>query len=218
MLRAAFLIVSALTTGVTVGRKVIAGAIDRKKQSIIRQAALDARERIRGHAEEYLRDSVTRFVGVAFIKAVLLLAAWAGYRFGLYPHTAFGAAIIVLIAVFLIRDMIVLFPSLRFAASKLRIHGWRPRKTVGEVVAAHVFEQVLVEAQGMEAGRTTRIMLALGGHRMDDMTREIAKEVADIARDTSWHDLRPFVLAAAGKFIALSALYSGFVFLLIRTG
>ena len=106
---------------------------------------------------------------------------------------------------------------MRFVAAKLRTHGWRPRKTVGEVVAALVFEQVLEEAQGIEAGRTTRIVLALGGHRMDDMTREIAREVAGIARDTSWHDLRPFVLAAAGKFVALSALYSGFVFLLIRT-
>ncbi|MEQ8556903.1 MAG: hypothetical protein RIB03_01170 [Henriciella sp.] len=217
MLRAAFLLVSALTTGATIGRKVISGAINRKKQSIIHQAAEDARHRIRGHAEEYLRDSITQFVGAVFVKATLLIAAWLGYRFGLYPHIAFSIATIVLIAVFLVRDIIVIFPTLRLIASKLHDYGWRPRKTVGEVVAALVFEQVLEEAQGMKTGRTTQIILALGGHKKDEMTREIAREVADIAGETSWHDLRPFMLAATAKFLTLSALYSVFVFILVRT-
>ena len=218
MLRAAFLLVSALTTGVTVGRKVISGAINRKKKSIIHQAAIDARNRIRGHAEEFLRDSIATFVGTVFVKALLLMAAWLGYRLGFYPHMAFSVSVIVLIAAFLVRDIIVFFPTARFVVSKLHDYGWRPRKTVSEVVAAQVFEQVLAEAQGMEAGRTTRIIMLLGGHKMDDMTREIAREVAGIARETSWHDLRPFILAAAAKFIVLSALYSAFVFILIRTG
>ena len=63
-----------------------------------------------------------------------------------------------------------------------------------------------------------RIILSLAGHKMDNMTREIASEVADIARQTSWQDLRPFVLAAIGKFAILSALYSLFVFILVNTG
>lgn len=218
MLRAAFLLVSALTTGVTVGRKVISGAINRKKKSIIHQAALDARERIRGHAEEYLKDSIAAFVGTVFVKALLLMASWLGYRLGLYPHVGFSVSVIVLIIAFLIRDAVTIFPTARFVAAKLHEYGWRPRKTVSEVVAAHVFDQVLAEAQGMETGRTTRIVMALSGHKMDDMTREIAAEVAGIARETSWHDLRPFMIAATAKFIVLSGLYSAFVFILIRTG
>lgn len=218
MLRTAFLFVSALTTGVTIGRKVISGAINRKKQSIIHQAAEDARKRIRQHAEDFLKDSVTQFVGAVFIKALLLVTAWLGYRLGFYPHIVFSSLIIVLIAIFLVRDAIVTFPTVRLMASRLHDYGWRPKKTVGEVVAALVFEQVLSEAQGIETGRATRIMLALGGHKEDDMTREIAREVANIARETSWHDLRPFVLTAAAKFITLSALYSAFVFILVRTG
>lgn len=218
MLRAALLAVSALTTGVAVGRKAISGAINKKKRSIIEQAAKDARHRIRGHAEDYLRDSIATFVTTVFIKAVLLMAAWLGYRLGLYNHTIFSITIILLIVVFLIRDIIVTFPSARFVVSKLHDYGWRPRKAVGEVVAATVFEQVLAEAKGMDTARTTKIMMALGGHKMDDMTREIARAVADIARETSWHDLRPFILAAASKFVVLSALYSVFAFILVRTG
>lgn len=216
MLRATFLFVSALTTGVTIGRKVISGAINRKKQSIIHQAAEDARDRIRGHAEDYLRESITQFVKTVFVKALLLMMTWLGYRLGLYPHLAFTIVTILLIAIFLIRDIIVFFPTVRLIATKLHDYGWRPRKTVGEVVAALVFEQVLEEVGELEPGRTTKIMLALGGHNMDEMTKEIAREVANIARETSWHDLRPFMLASAGKFITLSTLYSVFVLSLIH--
>ncbi|WP_084418406.1 hypothetical protein [Henriciella litoralis] len=218
MLRAAFLVVSALTTGVSLGRKAITTAVNRKKKKIIHQAALDARERIRGHAEEYLRQSITTFVKSVFIKALLLIGAWLGYRLGLYSHSVFSAVIVVLIAVFLLRDAIVTFPTARLVLSKLREYSWRPRKAIGETVAALVFKQVLEEAEAIETGRTTRIILSLAGHKMDDVTREIAEEVANIARDTSWQDLRPFMLAAAGKFVTLSVLYSVFVYVLVHTG
>lgn len=217
MLRGAFLIVSALTTGVTLGRKAISDAVHRKKQSLIHQAALEARDRIRGHAEDYLHQSLSQFVQSVFIKASLLIVAWLGYRLGLYPHIVFSIAVLVLIAAYLVRDIIVTFPTARLVFTKLHEHGWHPRNTVGQVVAALVFEQVLAEAESRETGRTTKIVLALAGHKEDELTQEIAREVSNIARETSWHDLRPFLLAAAGKFVTLSALYSIFVFILART-
>ncbi|GGB62288.1 hypothetical protein [Henriciella pelagia] len=218
MLRAAFLLVSALTTGVTLGRKAIDSAVKRKKQSLIEQAAQDARQRIRGHAEIYLRDSITQFVQSVFIKALLLIAAWFFYRIGLYPHPVFSGIVLVLLALFLVRDAIVFFPTGRLIVVKLHDHGWRPKKAIGETIAARVFEQVLDEAGEIKTGRATHIMLALAGHKMDDLTQDVARKVSEIARETSWHDLRPFMLAAAGKFLTLSALYSAFVFILLRTG
>ncbi|MAN74426.1 MAG: hypothetical protein CME84_10115 [Henriciella sp.] len=217
MLRTAFLVVSALTTGVSLGRKAITSAVNRRKQKIIHQAAIDARERIRGHADEYLRASLTGFVQSVFIKALLLILVWLGFRVGLYPHKVLSVITVPLLASFILRDMIVTFPTAKLVFTKLREYGWRPRKAVGETVAALVFEQVLAEAEAFETGRTTRIILSLSGHKMDDMTREIAEEVSAIARQTSWHDLRPFVLAAVAKFAVLSGLYSVFVFILVRT-
>ncbi|WP_018146844.1 hypothetical protein [Henriciella marina] len=217
MLRAAFLVVSALTTGVSLGRRAITSAVNRKKQKIIHQAAIDARERIRGHAVEFFRDNLTHFVQSVFIKALLLVLAWLGFRLGLYSHNILSAATVILLAAFIIRDAVVIFPTAKLVLSKLHEHGWHPRRAVGETVAALVFEQVLAEAEALDTGRTTRIILSLSGHKMDQMTREIAQEVAGIARETSWHDLRPFVIAAIGKFAILSALYSVFVFILVRT-
>jgi len=140
-----------------------------------------------------------------------------GFRIGFYSHGVFTGITVFLLAAFLLRDAIVVFPTAKLSLTKLREHGWRPKKAVGETVAALVFKQVLEEAETIETGRTTRIILSLAGHKMDDVTREIAQEVADIARDTSWNDLRPFILASVGKFITLSALYSVFVFLLVNT-
>lgn len=218
MLRAAFLVVSALTTGVSIGRAAITSAVNKKKKKIIHQAALEARERIRGHAADYLRESLTQFVQAVFIKALLLILVWIGFRLGFYSHSLFSIVTIILLAVFLIRDAIVVFPTAKLVLTKLRDYGWRPRKAVGETVAALVFKQVVDEAGTFETGRTTRIILSLAGHKMDDVTREIAEEVADIARNTSWHDLRPFLMASIGKFVTLSILYSVFVFLLVNTG
>ena len=135
MLRAALLVVSALTTGVTVGRKAISGAINKKKKSIIEQAAKDARHRIRGHAEEYLRESIATFVTTVFVKAMMLMAAWLGYRLDLYNHTIFSIAVIVLIVIFLIRDVIVTFPSARFFGGSAGGALWPPRRGADSIGA-----------------------------------------------------------------------------------
>lgn len=218
MLRTAFLVVSALTTGVSLGRKAIGDAVNRKKQKIIHQAAIEARERIRSHAVVFFQENLIHFVQSVFIKACLLVLVWLGFRIGIYSHAIMSVATVILLAIFIVRDAIVIFPTASLVLSKLHEHHWRPKKALGETVAALVFEQVLEEAEEFDAGRTTRIILSLAGHKMDNMTREIASEVADIARQTSWHDLRPFVLAAIGKFAILSALYSLFVFILVNTG
>lgn len=217
MLRTAFLIVSALTTGVSLGRKAIDSAVERKKQLIIDQAARDARERIRNHAELYLKNSITQFVQAVFVKTLLLVGAWIAYRTGMVPHTAFSIIVAALLMVFIIRDLIVFYPTGRMIASELSAHGWHPKRAVGETVAALVFQQVLTEAGEIKTGRATQIALALSGHKMDSLTQEVARKVSDIAKETSWHDLRPFMLAAAGKFIVLSGLYSTFVYILLHS-
>lgn len=217
MLRTAFLIVSALTTGVSLGRKAIDTAVERKKQSIIDQAAKDARERIRNHAELYLRNSITQFVQALFIKTLLLVSAWIAYRATPMPFPVFSLIVGGLLVAFIIRDIIVFFPTGRMIASELRNHGWHPKRALSETVAALVFEQVLTEAGEIKTGRVTQIMLALSGHKMDTLTQDVAKKVSMIAKETSWQDLQPFMLASAAKFVILSGLYSTFVFILLHS-
>ena len=61
------------------------------------------------------------------------------------------------------------------------------------------------------------MVLILAGQKRDDLFSDIAKAVADVARSTSWQDLRPFLVASGAKIVAVAVLYSGFVFILTQT-
>ena len=89
------------------------------------------------------------------------------------------------------------------------------KRALGEVVAGHVFQQVLTEAQSAPSTRSSKVMLVLAGQSREGIEHDIATSVAAIARDTSWSDLRPFLVSAAIKTAALMIIYSVSVFLLM---
>ena len=218
MWRAALTLVSALTGGVALGRQLLGKEVDKQKHKAIQAAAIEARTRIRDHAETYLSASTATFARVTAIKAVLLLALWLAHFAGLLPDRAFYALILGLLAAYMVRDILVTWPVARLALREIRNHGLRPKRALSEVVAAQVFEQVLAEAAAREDTRITRVIMRLAGANKDALSLEVAEAVADVARQNTWRDLRPFVLAWAVKFVLLSALYGGFVFVLMRLG
>jgi hypothetical protein len=119
------------------------------------------------------------------------------------------------LAVFLIRDIWVTWPFVRLGVTELSRYGWHPKRALGEVVAGHVFQQVLTEAQSVPASRSSKVMLVLAGQSREGLEHDIATSVAAIARDTSWSDLRPFLISAGIKTGALMIIYSVSVFLLM---
>ena len=75
-------------------------------------------------------------------------------------------------------------------------------------LAARVFEEVLTEARATPASRSTKVVLMLAGQSHEGVHLEIATAVAAIARDTTWNDLRPFLISAGIKMAALTLIYS----------
>ncbi len=218
-LRLATLIVSAITTSATVGRAMLANRIDRKTEDAIEASAGEARARIRHEAAAYLGRHVRRFAIATLVKTVLLAAAWGGFRIGWIDGAAFSWTLFALLALFLVRDAILVFPGARLALTDLHRHGWKPRRALSEVIAARVFDEVQAEAASrVGQSRRESLMLALAGRRKDEVTGRIAAAVADVARQTSWQDLRPFLLVAAAKFSVLFVLYSAFVWLILLFG
>ena len=59
------------------------------------------------------------------------------------------------------------------------------------------------------------LLIKLSGHDQDTMHTEIAAAVADIARQSSWYDLRPYIFSAAAKTVSIMVLYGATVALLI---
>lgn len=218
MLRIALAVISAVSGGIAIGRTVLADQVSKRKHAAIEAAAVEARARIRDHAEVFLAASMKQFVVATLVKMVLLLSLWGAHRFDLLSDRIFLSGIVGLLTAFMVRDTLVTLPTARIALRELRTHGWHPKRAVSEVVAAHVFEQVLEEAAQQEDTRVTKVVMRLAGAKKDKLSQEVAEAVADVARQNTWRDLRPFALAWAVKFSLLSALYGGFVFILLRLG
>lgn len=220
MLRYALIAISALTTGYTVGRRAIAGEVDKRKQSAIQQAAETARLELTHKASRYLSGAIREYAIITSIKAGLLISFWLAWKTGIMPANVFSIAIALLLMAFILRDAISIWPTTRMVLMELRAHGWQPKRALSEIVAARVFEKVMLQAEET-AGKATwrdKLMLSLAGQKTDDLSVEIAGAVAHIARLTSWDDMRPFIVSAGLRAAGLFVLYSGFVFLLLTAG
>ncbi|WP_370338918.1 hypothetical protein [Parvularcula marina] len=216
MFRAALLVLSALSTGVSVGRKAVAREIDKRKTNIIETASAEARERIREQARHVVTSGTRAFMRRVLIKALILSVIWFVHWGGYLPGAGFRVIMTAAILSFIIYDLITSWPTLRLVAMEIKKHGPRPKRAVTELVAAQVFEEVLKEIDNREeAGWHEKLLLGLAGRDMSAMSREIAAAVAQTARETSWQDIRPFIVSAAIRIVSLMLLYSAFAALMM---
>jgi hypothetical protein len=216
MLPAIIVAVSALSAGAVAGRKYLKGEVKKAKRNAIADASEIVRQRINDEADKYVRNSLRLYLRNMAIKigllGLVLGAFWLGWLSGLQA----GLIMTALFAVFLVYDTVQSWPSARLIFSELRRNGWQPRLALAEIVAAQVFDQVLTEAKARETSLWSDISMRLAGERPDLVSQEIAVEVAEIARRTSWHDLKPFLISGGVKFGGLVALYSMTVFAMVR--
>tara|TARA_R110000787_G_scaffold22424_6_gene65163 strand:- start:408 stop:1064 length:657 start_codon:yes stop_codon:yes gene_type:complete len=211
----AILIVSALTAGAALARKLLSGEVTSRKHKAIEAAAQEARIRIRREAHKFLKKSFLHFAIATGVKAGILATLWIVWRAHGLSDKAISISVGVSLVAFLIRDAWVIYPTARFVISTLVRNGWHPLRALRETVAALVFEEVLAEAQATPQTRSHNLLLTLAGHNRDDLHKEIAESVADIARHSSWDDLKPYIFSAAVKTVSIMALYGIMVAVLV---
>lgn len=211
----AILIVSALTAGAALARKLLSGEVTSRKQKAIEAAALEARVRIRREAHNFLKKSFLRFAIATGVKAAILATLWIVWRAHGLSDQAISLSVGLALVTFLIRDAWVIYPTARFVISTLVRNGWRPLRALRETVAALVFEEVLAEAKALPQLRSHNLLISLSGHSRDDLHTDIAKSVADIARHSSWEDLKPYIISAAAKTVSLMVIYAAMVAVLV---
>ena len=211
----AILIVSALTAGAALARKLLSGEVTSRKHKAIEAAAQEARIRIRREAHKFLKKSFLHFAIATGVKAGILATLWIVWRAHGLSDKAISISVGVSLVAFLIRDAWVIYPTARFVISTLVRNGWHPLRALRETVAALVFEEVLAEAQATPQTRSHNLLLTLAGHNRDDLHKEIAEAVADIARHSSWDDLKPYIFSAAAKTVSIMALYGIMVAVLV---
>jgi hypothetical protein len=207
---------AAVSAGIAAGRTMASREVDKQKEAAIEETAEIARGRIRGEAEAFLKRSFRAFALNVGVKAGTLSAVWIAFAAGWIGPGVFAGMVTLLLMAFLLRDLWVNWPTLRMAVAELHRHGWKPRTAISEIVAAQVFDQVVNEASERKTSLQARLVMALAGTDKAGIEAEVAEAVAGIAREVTWDDIRPYVIAAAVKFAVLLLLYSVFVFLVVH--
>ena len=215
-MRAPLMILSALAAGLMAGRKMLGKEITGRKNKAIESAVVEARHRIRADTMLFVARSFRNFLIATGIKLAILLWLWGLHHFAGMPRPVFVAITSAVLAVFMMRDLWVNYPAIRLTLTELHRHGWHPKRALTETIAARVFEEVLAEANALPLKRTHTIMMMLAGEDRSKMHHEVATAVADVARETSWEDIRPYVVSAAVRIGTLALLYSASVWTLIH--
>ncbi|MGH1421559.1 MAG: hypothetical protein ACRBEQ_07055 [Hyphomonas sp.] len=216
-MRSAILLISALTAGLSYGRKYLSNQVDERKNTAIESATADARRRIRDQADVFVQRSFISFAQAVAVKAAIISIIWALWWGGAIDGKGLTIFVSVALASFMIRDIFVSWPTAHMVIQELRRHGWQPRRAIGEVISAHVFEQVLVEANALPQSQSNRFIIWLAGRDSSRMHEEIAEAVASVAREQSWSDLKPYILTAAERIGAVAGMYSLLVWLVLQT-
>ena len=214
-MRSVFLIVSALTAGVALGRKFLSGEVTSRKNKAIEAAALEARIRLRREAHKFLKHSFRRFAIATGVKAAILATLWIVWRAHGLSDKAISISVGTALVAFLVRDAWVIYPAARYVINALVRNGWHPLRALRETVAALVFEQVLAEAQSLPQPRSHKLLISLAGHDRETLHKEVAEAVADVARQTSWDDLKPYIFSAVAKTVSIMAIYGVMVAVLV---
>lgn len=217
MIRAAMLIVSAVSSGLALGKSAATKEVARRRESAIAEAAEQARTEIRERARSYVADRLWDFAANAAIKLAMIGAVWIVYALGWITGGWFAIVAGVVLVGFLARDIWRIWPSLRLLHTELKRHGWKPKRAIGEIVAANVFDEVVAKAAEQKQNWQARVVLALAGTDRDEIAQDVARAVADIAREVTWDDLKPFMIVSALRFGVLMAIYSAFVWFVIAS-
>lgn len=213
MLRAALIAVSAFTAG----REMLKGEVDKRKQSAIEAAIEEARARLDSSTDEMIAGMMRSFLIGLGIKAGILAALYAAHFAGLINNTWFFWLASIALTLYLARDIYRALPWARPALEHIRAHGWKPKRALTEFIAASVFDETLASAEAQISEKNSnRFLLFLSGHSAEDLSTEVAGAVAHVARETSWEQIRPRVYVALAQFGVMSALYSTYVFLMLR--
>ncbi|MEM9726126.1 MAG: hypothetical protein AAF909_11765 [Pseudomonadota bacterium] len=204
-------VAGAAAAGAVAARRAAKGAVADRKREILAWAEEEARKRIRAEGEATARRVLRRFALSTTVKLALLGALFAAHWAALLPNGAFPIAAGALLAAFLIRDVVVSWPTLRLMSRQLSKHEWRAQPALGELVAAEALSQALAAAEQVDLGWREKVALVVAGERQDALAQDIAERVSAIADRVAWEEVRPYARSAALQMGGGSALYSLFV-------
>jgi hypothetical protein len=178
-----------------------------KKLSLVEAAALEAKQRIRDHVALWGHQSFRQFLRALAIKGAILVSVLTGMEFTALPQRVWLLIFVISVSMLTFYDLYRLYPRISYIARQFWSAGGSLRQTTKRLVAARVLEDVLNEAEAGPKRKRDFVVLTLIGTSRDRFTREVAEQVAEIAADAAWADVRPIMFNAAFKMTTMAALY-----------
>lgn len=213
MLRAALIAVSAFTAG----REMLKVEVDKRKNNAIEAAIEEARIRLDTSTNEIIAQMMRSFLIGLGLKAGILAALYLAHKAELISGIWFFWLATIALTIYLARDIYRALPWARPALKHIRANGWRPKQALREFIAASVFDETLASAEAQISEKNSnKFLIFLSGHKAEDLSTEVAGAVAHVARETSWDQIKPRVYMALAQFGIMSALYSVYVFFMLR--
>ena len=198
------------------GRQAARNHIDKEIEKQIDVAAQEARERVKTHTADYLKQAWASYfiscaVKVALLFTLVILVVFAGLA---KPVGAFLAA--VLLTFGFAYDVARRKDEIWQIFVLTKQIGPNFKKIARSVVAKSVFEEVLTRANDAKVSRLAHLVWGVSGYRRDDKHDLIAKSVSDIAATALWSDITPFVRVTAFRVFGVMLIYASAAFLAVH--
>lgn len=211
------LVIMAATVGASalLGRRAINKSIETQIPAEIEAAREIATTELEKTIAQVMKDRLGAFALNLLTKAALIGGAYLFYTGGHLTAAGLKIAIVILIGIFVIRDISTFVPFAVPALKIVRQHNWNPRKALVEFIAGIVFERAYVQAMTSIEKGPKRHWIALSRYSKQSISSEVADAVADIARTTDFKKAKNRALVTGILAATMLAAYMAFFILTV---
>ncbi len=210
MLRIIILAATAIG-GVIAGRQALNRTIEKRLPTEIETAEARAIDDLNRNINDFAREKLTIFALALLIKIGLVSAVY--YLFAAGHLSAQGLRIAggVLVAGFVVRDIIKNLPLISPAFDHIRRHQWSIRRALTEFVAGVAFERAYRETRIRTNVGANKFWISLSKYSVHGISTEIASAVSEVARAVSFPRIRSRALLAGAAGASMFGVYVFFV-------
>lgn len=200
---------AAVTGGAALARNQLDRKIEQKIEAKIEEAQQNAILDLEAQVKTIVSEQLRGFIQNLLFKAVFIAFIVALYFLGVLEREPMGYVVALALALFLVRDAIVSYPTIKQLWTLSKRHKWNIFQAIREMVAATVFDNAYEQVMEQTKDSKVKYWIALSRYSQEDISQQIADAISEVAATASVPIVRThagIALAKAGiMLIAYSA-------------
>ncbi|MBI1392991.1 MAG: hypothetical protein GC152_09655 [Alphaproteobacteria bacterium] len=196
---------------VALARRAADNAVETRLDAHIEASRGIALSELKAQASALSRRRAGEFALRTLKKTAILAYIFAVYSAGHMTATGVRTLLVGAIALMMARDMAQIARPVWLALKTLAAHRWRPAWALKEFAAALSFEAAYQRSLTQMTSASVSPVLFVSSFTRQDVSKQIATAVADVARESTIREARPHVIFFIAATAIVAAVYSGFV-------